>query len=297
MKFFAKWAALGAALFVLSGPSIATADTCPDVPRQPATKALQQLLAEDHELSQSLNESIARGQEVNSDPMTNPVRSIEDYFDFIDALVTYSPQNLVSGNFNSGIRVAMDGTNYCNWNILDLLSYGYFLVDRQLTTDPRGQLQFMNPKFGGWLRNVAEFWGEYLETEASAAHVPEFTSDPNFGDWYCPPKGGYTSFQDFFTRELCPSKFPNGSRPVEGYEDSATVVSIGDSTSAGWWPISSNGKLVTTYDTVSQAGIAIKGKLYNDVHEFISGGPGETVLEEFGSIDPSLFNGGTWTHQ
>ncbi|MEJ2425393.1 MAG: phosphatidylserine decarboxylase, partial [Candidatus Thiodiazotropha sp.] len=205
--------------------------------------------------------------------------------------------NMVSGDFKAGIRVGMDGANYCNWNILDLLSYGYFLVDRQLTTDPRGQLQFMSPKFGAWLRNVAEYWGQYLETKPSAANIPEFTSDPNFGDWYCPPKGGYTTFQEFFTRELCPTQFPSGSRPVHGYDDPNTVVSIGDSISAGWWPISTDGKLVTTYDSVSQVGVPIKGKLYNDVHDFIMGGEDEKVLEEFGSIDPDIFNGGTWTHQ
>jgi hypothetical protein len=58
------------------------------------------------------------------------------------------------------------------------------------------------------------------------------------------------------------------------------VVSMGDSTSAGWRPISTNGKLVTTYDTVSQAGVAIKGKLCSDVHEFIVGGADEKVLQE-----------------
>ena len=36
------------------------------------------------------------------------------------------------------------------------------------------------------------------------------------------------------------TKFDN----VVGYADPATVVAIGDSTSAGWWPISGNGKLV-----------------------------------------------------
>lgn len=278
-------------------PGIASAVGCPVVPRQPATKELMQLLAEDPGLSRSLRASLVRAQEINSDPKTNPVRTIEEYFDFIDALVTYSPQNLISGNFKTGIRIGMDGANYCNWNILDLLSYSYFLVDRQLTTDPRGQLQFMNPKFGAWLRNVAEYWGLYLETKPSAVHIPEFTSDPNFGDWYCPPKDGYATFQAFFTRELCSTKFPNGSRPVQGYDDPNTVVSIGDSTSAGWWPISANGKLVTTYDTMSQAGVPIKGKLYSDVQDFILGGEGEKVLQEFGSIDPAIFNGGIWTHQ
>ena len=54
---------------------------------------------------------------------------------------------------------------------------------------------------------------------------------------------------------------------------------------------------MTTYDGVAQSGRAIKGKLYSDVHEFITGGDAETSLESFGSIDPSLFDSGVWTHQ
>jgi len=280
---------------------------CAPIERQPATDQLIQLVESDTVLKYDLSQSIALGQRINSDPMTNPVASIEDYYDFVDALVTYNPQNILTGTLNAGTRVAMDGKNYCKWNILDILAYSYFLVDRQLTTDPRGQIQFSNAKFGTWMRDLANQWGDYLETPSSAVHVPDFTNDPNFGTWtsatdpgtspwYCPPAGGYDTFQDFFTRELCAATFPNGSRPVQGYDDPKTVVAIGDSTSAGHWPISEVGQLVTTYDGVSQAGRAIKGKLYSDVHEFIMGGD-ETVLETFGSIDPALFNGGTWTHQ
>lgn len=41
----------------------------------------------------------------------------------------------------------------------------------------------------------------------------------------------------------------------------------------------------------------IKGQLYSNVFEFIEGKDNETVIESFGSIDPTLFAGGTWTHQ
>lgn len=294
---FLKLAAIaGFGLAIFCGGA-AWAKDCPAVERQPATQALINLVEKDASLRELLRTSIALGQRVNNDPNTNPVATLEDYYDFVDALVTYNPQNIDTHVYNGRIRVSMDGNNYCNWNILDLLSYSYFLVDRQVTTDPRGQIQFENKAFSNWMRSVAQFWGNYLETPASAADIPDFTSDPNFGNWYCPPAGGYKTFQDFFVRELCPAKFPAGSRPVQGYNDTRTVVSIGDSNSAGWWAISDNGKLITTYDTASQAGQLIKGKLYSDVHTFISGEPGETVLAEFGSLDPNLFNGGIWTHQ
>jgi phosphatidylserine decarboxylase len=276
----------------------ASAATCPPVPRQPITQELIDMVAADGSVREGLHRSIAAGQRVNDDPSTNPVASLEDYYDFIDALVTYDPQNIVWGpTLSDGVHVSIDGKNYCNWNILDLLVYSYFLVDQQLTTDPRGQIQFASNKVSTWLRGVAEAWGAYLETPDSARFVPDFESDPNFGDWYCPPEGGYRTFQDFFTRELCPATFPAGSRPVAGRGDPRTVVSIGDSNSAGWWPISRNGDLVTAYDGVAQNGVPIKGQLFSSIPDFIKGRPGETVLATFGDIDTSLFNGGTFTHQ
>lgn len=290
--------ALAFALMTGSGTAAWAAgeEECPQPGRQPATEALMELVASDAALRLSLTESIALGQKINGDPRTNPVASIADYYDFIDALVTYDPRNINTGLEQSGSRVSMDGDNYCNWNILDILAYSYFLVDRQITTDPRGQIQFVNPKFSDWMRQIAESWGQYLETPDSARYVPSFTSDPYFGDWYCPDEP-YATFQEFFTRELCAETFPNCSRPVEGHDDPLTVASVADSNSAGWWPISDDGKLVTSYDGISQSGRLIKGQLYSDVHTFITGGPGETILEGFGELDPALFDGGTFTHQ
>ena len=300
----AATALLGATCIASAG----LAKDCAAPVRQPATEKLIELVVSDTVLKYQLEQSIALGERINSDPMTNPVASLEDYYHFIDALVTYNPQNILTGTLNGQTRVSMDGKNYCNWNILDILAYSYFLVDRQLTTDPRGQIQFANDKFGEWMRDIAVEWGNYLEKPASVINVPDFTGDPNYATWtsasdpgtspwYCPPEGGYGTFQAFFTREFCAATFPNGSRPVQGYDDPKTVVAIGDSTSAGRWPISEDGKLVTTYDGVAQSGRVIKGQLYSNVHDFILGGDGETVIESFGSIDPTLFDGGTWTHQ
>ena len=296
LRFRTILAALIAAV-AMSGPVYgAVGEACESVGRQPATQELEAMVNADAELRDSLLRSIELGQRINSDPATNPVASIEDYYDFVDALVTYNPQNIDTRTYKGRIRVSMDGDRFCNWNILDLLAYSYFLVDRQISTDPRGQIQFENEKFGQWMRTLAQAWGDYLETPASAVHVPDFTSDPEFGDWYC-PESPYSTYQEFFVRELCKTTFPFGSRPVEGYHDDRTVVSIGDSTSAGWWAISDSGKLITTYDGVSQGGQLIKGKLYSDVHEFINGADDEHVLEEFGELDPALFDGGIWTHQ
>jgi phosphatidylserine decarboxylase len=288
---------VGAILVIaVFGTSSALARDCPAPDRQPVTKVLIDLVQSDRDLRNSLQESIYLGQRINSDRRTNPVANLDDYYDFVDALATYDPQNIRTGIERGGMRISMDGKNYCNWNILDILSYSFFLVDRQLSTDPRGQIQFKNQKFSDWMRTVAEYWGQYLETPASVKYVPNFESDPMFGDWACPEKP-YATFQEFFVRELCPEKFPTGSRPTQGFKDPRTVVSVGDSNSMGWWPISRDGKLVTGYDRISQAGRLIKGKLYSDIHDFIKGGSEETIIQQFGDIDASIFDGGTFTHQ
>ena len=266
--------------------------------RQPVTKELIKMIETDDSLRKSLSISIDLGQRVNDDPKTNPVANLNDYYDFIDSLVTYNPRNINTGLKQNGVRVSMDGENYSNWNILDILAYSYFLVDRQITTDPHGQIQFINTKFSNWMRQLAESWGDYLETSDSAKYVPSFEKDPFFGEWYCPDPNGYATFQEFFTRELCSKSFPTGSRPVQGFDDPLTVVAVGDTTTLGEWPISNDGiYMSTSYDGISQSGRMIKGQLYNNVQKFITGGQDETILKSFGKLDPKIFHGGTYTHQ
>ena len=62
-----------------------------------------ELVAADSALKSSLDESIMLGQRINSDPATNPLASLADYYDFIEALVTYNPRNIQTGK--------MDGEN------------------------------------------------------------------------------------------------------------------------------------------------------------------------------------------
>jgi len=101
------------------------AQDCPKPERRPATSQLIKPVKSKTALKYDLEQSTKLGRDINSDAMTNPVGSLEDYYDFVDALLTYTPQNLKTDTMSGAIRVAMDGANYCNWNILDLLSYSY----------------------------------------------------------------------------------------------------------------------------------------------------------------------------
>ena len=99
-------------------------------------------------LKYDLEQSTKLGRDINSDAMTNPVGSLEDYYDFVDALLTYTPQNLKTDTMSGAIRVAMDGANYCNWNILDLLSYSYGVCQRSCPSISCGVSDFRGAGFG-----------------------------------------------------------------------------------------------------------------------------------------------------
>lgn len=88
---------LATALCLLATHSLA--DTCPKPDRQPATDKLIALVESDTVLKYELAQSIALGQDINSDPATNPVASLDDYYDFIDALVGLSCSRRSSSRF------------------------------------------------------------------------------------------------------------------------------------------------------------------------------------------------------
>ena len=285
-----------ACLAGVMGTTGAMAKDCPKPPRQPATNELIRLVNSDIDLKHDLVQSIAMGRRVNADPKTNPIAGLEDYYDFIDALVTYNPQNMSTGAFSGAIRVGMDGKNYCNWNVLDLISYSYFLVDRQLTTDPRGQIQFKNANFrpgcARWQSPGASIWKR--PRRRGTCRISSRTRISATG----------TARQDRMRLTSCSLPGNCAEKRFRKARARFTVLAT-----PGLWcrlaipPLPDGGRSAameswsSTYDGVAQSGRLIKGKLYSDVHSFIAGEPGETVLDRFGELDPKLFDGGTWTHQ
>jgi len=102
---------------------------------------------------------------------------------------------------------------------------------------PAGNTLFLNDKVNLLFKNILNEWGQYLMTYDStyvltnSTDVPGgwFTSDalnamPDFEETYvCDPDAphyGYTSFDDFFVREL-----KEGARPVDDPDDTSVIVS------------------------------------------------------------------------
>jgi phosphatidylserine decarboxylase precursor len=94
--------------------------------------------------------------------------------------------------------------------------------------------------FSQWMRRVADAWGEFLDTPASAAGIESFTSLPDYNvDDYIAGPSGWRTFNQFFAREIRP-----GKRPVAAPDDDRVIVSPADAVFMGSWPIEADSTVV-----------------------------------------------------
>ena len=68
----------------------------PDLPRSDAALSLMEYLESDPELMTLMEESIRIAHEINPDPNTNPVGTVEEFYDFLDWAVTCMPWNVLA---------------------------------------------------------------------------------------------------------------------------------------------------------------------------------------------------------
>jgi hypothetical protein len=88
--------------------------------------------------------------------------------------------------------------------------------------------------FSEWLSRVAEAWGAFLDSPASAAGIESFASLPSYNvDDFIPGPSGWQTFNQFFAREIRP-----GRRPIHAPDDDGVIVSPADATFMGAHPIS-----------------------------------------------------------
>ena len=200
-------------------------------------------------------------------PSIAGIRTLDDYLQFIDAMVRWAPRE--SGDSRL---------------VHDKLVEFYFLLDqaplRALQspiapnanrTQPTGCLTPLSQ----WIKHYAIAWGSYLDTTGSAAHIDSFRTDPVFR-WndYMPPPSGYLTFNQFFARHARP-----GMRPIAAIGDASIVVSPADAKFIGAWPIAADSTILA-----DDAAIDIKGMQWS-VHQLLEG-----------SDHADRFSGGTFTH-
>ncbi len=197
---------------------------------RPITRELMQVVKKNPEVGRMLKASIAKARKVNPNHKTNPVRTLKNYYTFIDSASELIPRDVLH-----------HPKNLTRDQILQSLCYFYFLVDQPLP-ELKDKGLFNNaiqyyPPFSAWLRDFAKTWGAFLDTAGSwgPEYYKEFYDDPRFGlqkGWYEDPSN-WNTFNRFFCRYL---KSP-AVRPIASPDDPAVVASPADSVPQGVWPI------------------------------------------------------------
>jgi len=87
--------------------------------------------------------------------------------------------------------------------------------------------------FSEWLHGVAEAWGAFLDSPASAAGIESFAALPTYNvDDYILGPSGWQTFNQFFARQMRP-----GRRPIDAPHDDGVIVSPADAIFMGAHPI------------------------------------------------------------
>lgn len=220
----------------------------------PIVQQLIDLIAENG-WEESFAAAIAEAQKHNV-PSIAHIDSVERYLQYINDLVEWAPREIGDSRL-----------------IYDKIVEFYFFLDQpsllelQSPVDP-DRVPCLDSKPVGydvpeeppaleltplsqWIVDYANAWGSFLDTEASAAHIESFRTDPTFNyDEYMPPPSGYKTFNQFFARHVKP-----GMRPVAAPEDDRVIVSPADSTFVGWWQVNQNNRIYVTENPLDVKGI------------------------------------------
>ncbi|GES63336.1 phosphatidylserine decarboxylase-related protein [Aspergillus terreus] len=154
------------------------------------------------------------------------IRSLSDYFDHMDALLTWIPTETATAT-----------------QLLERVRVFYFLFQQ---ASVRGLQTKSSPDttqtplswLSAWLVSYARSMGEFLNTQASLTpeSLQTFFACPKYNlQDYIIPKQGWTSFNEFFARRIRPEL-----RPIAEPAHPGVIVSPADSVFRGSWPIDDN---------------------------------------------------------
>ena len=254
----------------ICGIAMSEAALQPELEHSEARLAMEAYLDADPELRALVVKSIARAQEINPDPNTNPVRSVEDLYELLDWLTICMPWNVLADGMYPTLYQSIDQS----------IDYIWFLMDQPLEElEGKGyyypSLQYHEP-IATWFRDYSDEWGAFLSTEDSwnDIYYQRVKKDPSMNmqyGWYA-DHNIWSTFNEWFSRYLVDPSV----RPIADTE----VVSPADAKPQGIWPIDENG------DLIQAEGVQIKSANFTSVSQLI--GPDSAYAD--------AFRGGTLTH-
>lgn len=259
---------------LLSFSALAVEFSSGSAKHEPITEHLITMVEHNTELKSMLVESIDKTTKINPDKVTNPVRTLEEYYNFIDWAAKALPWSILPNAPWSSLYDQIDQS----------LDYFYFVNDQPLLQLKNkgyyhNSLQYHEP-YRTWLINFTKEWGLYLSKEDSwnDAYYKKALEDERFGlnkGWYEDPSN-WKTFNDFFARYL---KSPD-QRPIAAPNDPSVVASPADSKPQGVWKIDQHSNIV------HKKGVTIKSGVFKSI---------ATLVGE-GSAYRNAFAGGTLTH-
>jgi phosphatidylserine decarboxylase len=221
---------------------------------QPAVKELYDLVNKTPGMANDLTKAIKNAYNATTPPIleVSNIQSLQDFYDFLQALVTWVPFEENTGTL-----------------VYNMLCLTYFIIDQDPITNYQSPLKAnatppdppLTP-LSQWLVCLANNMGSFLSKPASLtdATLQTFYTAQNYNiDAYQVPQGGWLTFNDFFARHFLP-----GLRPIDQPNNTLVIVSAADSTFDGptsnppdpydttsWWPIEANGTVTFTAKGIS----------------------------------------------
>ena len=245
------------------------------------TMQLKELLDCDERLKGLVERSISLAAEENPDPVKNPVRSLEQFYDFIDFTQTVMPWAYLPEECFENFVTKTDQS----------CLYIYYLLDRPLPEleeelEFRPSVQFLEPIYH-WLKDYNNALKVYMDSEESwrDEYYEALYKDPTWHldqGWF-EDRSNWHSFNEFFSRKLSDA---DKVRPLVSPDDDSVVASPGDSLPQGTWEIDEQGRFCSG-DVYDENGVLIKTSAFFSAAD---------LLGEEGAPYASEFNGGTLTH-
>lgn len=222
------------------------------------TRDLIDLVNKDARIKNLLETAIRKGVKINPDKATNPVQSLDDYYDFIDRSQREMPWNVITTPGQPSIFGRM----------YQALCYCYFINCMPLE-ELEGEnfftasVQYVEP-YNRWLVDYCKAWGTFLSSPESwnKEYQDLMMEQEELGmknGWYEDPSNWH-SFNDFFSRKLASPE----QRPIVSPEDNSVVASPADCTPQGVWDIDADSYIVT------DGKIAVKSRVFDSVKQLIS---------------------------
>ena len=239
--------------------------------RADITKDFIAIMDSDPELKALMEKSIEKGVAVNPDRKTNPVQSLDEFYDYLDWCAVCMPWEMID----------VSETYPSIYDQIDQsLIYFYYYLDQPLKElEDRGYyyptVQYC-PAIVEWCIRYASSWGEYLSTPESwnddYFNAVVESGDFGFSEGWYGDENRWKTFNEFFARHLISPDV----RPIAETE----LVAPADSKPQGIWKIDEKG------DIIQPEGVLIKSRQFNRVSDLL--GPNSSYGDAFA--------GGTLTH-